>query len=240
MNEIMPFQYEGNQVRTVIIESEPWFVARDVCNILELGDTGRAVSRLEEDECTRIEIDHPQNAEKTLEVYAVNEPGLYSLILGSRKQEAKTFKRWVIHEVLPAIRRDGMYSMIPKTYPEALRALADETEKRQAIEAQIATMLPKAEFFDAVADSKDAFDIGSAAKVLNMGIGRNRLFEFLRDKQVLMDNNQPYQTYVDRGYFRTIEQKYNKPDGSTQINIKTLVYQKGLDFIRKLLSSQSA
>lgn len=111
MNQIMPFQYDGNKVRTIIVDGEPWFVARDVCDILELGDTGRAVSRLEDDECTRIEIDHPQNPEKALEVYAVNEPGLYSLILGSRKPEAKAFKRWITHEVIPQIRKTGSYSL---------------------------------------------------------------------------------------------------------------------------------
>lgn len=68
-----------------------------------------------------------------------------------------------------------------------------------------------------------------------MGIGRNRLFQFLRDNDILMNNNQPYQQYIDRGYFRVIEQKYTKPDGTTHINIKTLVYQRGLDYIRKLL-----
>jgi len=102
---------------------------------------------------------------------------------------------------------------------------------------QIETMKPKAEFFDAVADSKDAIDIGSTAKVLNMGIGRNRLFELLRNEGVLMHNNQPYQSFIDRGYFRTIEQKYTKPDGSTHIYIKTLVYQRGLDYIRKIVAN---
>jgi anti-repressor protein len=103
-------------------------------------------------------------------------------------------------------------------------------------EKQIQLMQPKADFFDAVAESKDAIDIGSASKVLNMGIGRNKLFEILRDKGILMHNNQPYQKFVDRGYFRVIEQKFTKPDGSTSINIKTLVYQKGLDYIRKQLA----
>ena len=114
---------------------------------------------------------------------------------------------------------------------EFLYQLAQTLEDK---ERQIAVLTPKAEFFDAVTDSTDAIDIGSAAKVLNMGIGRNKLFLYLRRKGVLMGNNQPYQEYIDRGYFRVIEQKYTKPDGSTHINIKTVVYQKGLDYIRKL------
>lgn len=97
-------------------------------------------------------------------------------------------------------------------------------------------MKPKEEFFDAVAGSKDAIEIGKVAKVLNHpGIGRNKLFEILREKGVLMKDNIPYQRYIDNGCFRTIEQKYNTPDGETRINIKTLVYQKGVDYIRKIL-----
>ena len=98
-------------------------------------------------------------------------------------------------------------------------------------------MKPKEEFFDAVTDSKDAIEMKDVAKVLDMGIGRNKLFKFLRERNVLMNNNTPYQEYVDRGYFRVIEQKYNRGYGETGINIKTLVFQKGVDYIRKLLKS---
>lgn len=99
-------------------------------------------------------------------------------------------------------------------------------------------MKPKEEFFDAVADSKDAIEIGKVAKVLNYpGIGRNKLFEILRDKGILMKDNVPYQKYIDNGCFRTIEQKYQMQDGETRISIKTLVYQKGVDYIRKMLES---
>lgn len=97
-------------------------------------------------------------------------------------------------------------------------------------------MKPKEEFFDAVADSKDAIEIGKVAKVLNRpGIGRNKLFEILRDRGVLMKNNIPYQKYIDNGCFRTIEQKYSVPNGDVRINIKTLVYQKGIERIRRIL-----
>ena len=123
----------------------------------------------------------------------------------------------------------------PQTLSQALRLAADQAEQIETLEAERAENAPKVEFFDAVAGCGDAIDIGSAAKVLNMGVGRNRLFEVLRRKGVLMGNNQPYQEYIDRGYFRAVEQKYNKPDGSVHISIKTVVYQKGLDYIRKIL-----
>jgi len=135
---------------------------------------------------------------------------------------------------------------LPTDYLSALKALvvSEETkiqliEQNKKQEEQIAILAPKGEFFDAVASSKSAIDMAQSAKVLDMGIGRNELFAFLRNNGVLMGDNIPYQTYIDRGYFRTIEQKYTKPDGSTNINIKTLVYQRGLDYIRKLYTKET-
>lgn len=114
------------------------------------------------------------------------------------------------------------------------QALNLQQEKIENLRGQLTEMKPKVDFYDQVTNSKDAIDIGSASKVLNIkGMGRNNLFEALRDLKILMPNNQPYQKYIDAGYFRTIEQKYTKLDGSTHINIKTVIYQKGLDYIRR-------
>jgi len=100
---------------------------------------------------------------------------------------------------------------------------------------QIAELEPKAEFYDAVTGSADTIEIGEVAKILAIkNMGRNNLFQLLRDKAILMPNNQPYQKYIDCGYFRTIESRYTKPYGTTHINIKTVVYQKGIDYIRKI------
>ena len=116
------------------------------------------------------------------------------------------------------------------------RALEISRQQVEKLMLENKELKPKAEFFDAVADSKNAIQMSEVAKVLNYpGYGRNRLFEFLREKKVLMPNNQPYQKYVDCGYFRVVEQKYTKPNGDIAINIKTLVYQKGVNYIRKLL-----
>lgn len=116
------------------------------------------------------------------------------------------------------------------------RALEISRQKVERLMLENKELKPKAEFFDAVADSKNAIQMSEVAKVLNYpGYGRNRLFEFLREKKVLMPNNQPYQKYVDCGYFRVVEQKYTKPNGDIAINIKTLVYQKGVNYIRKFL-----
>ena len=127
--------------------------------------------------------------------------------------------------------------MISDPVERALKWIEEE-KVRQYQAKQLLEQKPKVEFFDAVAESKDAIEIASVAKVLNVpGVGRNKLFEFLRNHKVLMRNNQPYQKYVDCGYFRIIEQKYERPNGDTCINIKTLVYQKGVKYIQELLKN---
>lgn len=221
-------------------DGEPFWVAKEICEML--GISTEQARRLDEDEKGLRSIQTPGGMQ---DMVVVNEPGLYSLILGSRKPDAKDFKRWITHDVIPSIRRHGAY-MTPETIekvladPDTIIRLAtdlkEERARRQALEAERQVMLPKATFFDAVADSKTAIDMGTVAKVLDCGIGRNTLFQMLRDKDILMWNNQPRQNYIDRGYFRVIEQKYTKPDGSIEINIKTLVYQRGLDFILKTLN----
>lgn len=112
--------------------------------------------------------------------------------------------------------------------------LADKTI--HGLKSQLLEQKPKVEFFDTVANSKTALPMDKVAKVLDMGIGRNKLFEILRDKKILDRSNIPYQTYVDRGYFRVVEQKYTKPTGETVVTTKTLVYQRGVDYIRKIVA----
>lgn len=131
--------------------------------------------------------------------------------------------------------------------PEQIMAraltIAQQTIERRnfvikMLEADTERMRPKEEFYDAVAGSKTAIEMAAVAKVLNFnGVGRNKLFEILRDERILQSDNIPYQKYIDNGWFRTIEQKYSK-DGETYINIKTLVYQKGVDGIRKILEKR--
>lgn len=130
--------------------------------------------------------------------------------------------------------RQSIFS-IPQTYSEALLLASKQAEQIEQQKELIAIQAPKADFYDAVTGSKDTVDIGTVAKVLNMGIGCTKLFQFLCDNGVLMKDNQPYQRYIDGGWFRVIESKYTKPDGSTHVNTKTVVYQKGVDYIRKML-----
>ena len=118
----------------------------------------------------------------------------------------------------------------------AKQTIDNLSKKTEVLQLQVNDMKPKAEFFDAVADSKTALPMNDVAKILNIaGYGRNKLFEFLRDNNILDRNNVPYQRYVDNGYFRVIEQKYMK-NGEQVVTTKTLVYQKGVNAIRKMLN----
>ena len=125
---------------------------------------------------------------------------------------------------------------IPQTFAEALKLayeqqLVIEEQKQKLIEAE-----PKVEFYDTVTGSETTIDFGQAAKVLNYkGLGRNKLFQYLRDKDILMSNNTPYQRYVDAGYFRLIETTWNTPNNDSMVYLKTVIYQKGLDFLSKLI-----
>lgn len=241
MSNIQVFEYGDRDIRTVLDEQgEPWWVAKDVCEVLSM--RVEQTRRLDEDEKGLRPMQTPGGKQ---EMVVVNEAGLYSLILSSRKPEAKDFKRWITHEVIPTIRKHGLYATPqtveqiiadPDTFISVLQELKQERQQKQALEHENKALKPKAEFYDAVTGSRSAIDIGKVAKVLAFkDMGRNRLFAFLREEGVLMRDNIPYQEFIDRQFFRTIEQKYTTPEGETRISIKTVVYQKGVDFIRKLL-----
>lgn len=238
MNDIQIFNNETfGEIRTLSINGEPWFVAQDIAGALGYGNSRDAVFKhVDADDKGVAKCDTLGGAQ---DMTVINESGMYSLILGSKLTNAKKFKHWVTSEVLPSIRKTGGYNL-PQTYPEALRALADQAEKMEQLRLENTEMKPKAEFFDAVAGSKQAISLGDVAKILAYPkIGRNKLFEILRDRDILQNNNIPYQKYIDAGYFRVIEQKYNAGD-EVRISLKTLVYQKGIDYIKKTLDEVAA
>ena len=185
MNELQIFNYNDTPLRTVEREDGIWFIAADVCKNLGLDSVHTAMSRIESDEGTLVEIPHPQNAEKTLQVNAVNEPGLYALILGSRKPEAKDFKRWVTHEVLPSIRQHGSYALAP-TQPQLLvdmeRRMDEMQGQTRALEAKVDTAMKA---FSRPAEDHWRSDMDNAVKDLNKAMGwslpklRGKLFSEL-------------------------------------------------------------
>lgn len=224
-NEMQVFSSEqfGN-VRVVERDGEPWFVAADVCKALEIGNPSQALVRLEDDEKFTTLISNEGAASGTSSMAFVNEPGLYSLVLGSRKPEAKVFKRWVTSDILPSIRRTGGYvaneDMFLNTYlphaDEPTRAMfhaqlqvirsMDATIARQ--QAQLAEQQPKVEFADHVADSKTLLTVSAFAKIVqneNIKLGRNKLMAWLRDRGYLRANNEPYQQYIKQGLFQARE-----------------------------------
>lgn len=234
MEEIQIFTNdEFGEVRTIEIENKPYFVANDVARALGYASPKDAVTR----HCKGALNHRYLTNGGEQEIKVIPEGDIYRLIIRSNLPSAERFESWVFDEVLPAIRQTGGYQ-IPQTYAEALRQLADKAEQAEKLALENKELKPKAEFFDAVTDSKEALPIGDVAKVLDMGIGRNKLFQFLRAEKILASDNRPYQEFIDRGYFRVVEQKYDKGYGEVGINIKTLVFQKGVDFIRRRLSKE--
>lgn len=246
------FRYQDNNLRVVHRDGQPWFVAKDVCNILDI-DTSQT-RRLDEDEKGLYSIQTPGGLQ---EMVCVNEPGLYNLILGSRKPEAKKFKRWVTHEVIPSIRRHGMYAtpqaieamlQDPDTMIHTLQALKDEREKRLALERKVEEDKPRVLFSKAVEASHTSILIGDLAKLLRQNgvqIGQNRLFKWMRDNGYLIKSgfsrNMPTQYSMERGWFEVKERAINNPDGSIRITRTTKVTGKGQQyFINVLLSGEAA
>lgn len=233
MHDLQIFKYNGKEVRTIQKDGEPWWVLKDVCEVLGLSSPHKVFERLDDDEKGRNQIPTLGGEQ---EMTVVNESGLYNVILRSDKPEAKPFRKWVTSEVLPSIRKNGGYianqeNLTPEQIVANALIVAQNIISQK--DKQIEQMKPKAEFFDAVADSRTAISMNEVSKVLGIkGYGRNNLFEFLRNNGILDRWNVPYQRYIDCGWFRVIEQKYTR-QGEPCVTTKTLVYQKGVDAIRK-------
>ena len=232
-------------VRTVIKGSEPWFVAADVCKALEIGNVSMALSRLYDDEKGISLTDTPGGKQ---EMVIVNEPGLYSLVLGSRKPEAREFKRWITHEVIPSIRKHGMYATDellanPDFAIQVFQALREEREAKKALHAQnamqaqrIAEMEPKATYYDEVLKCKDALPTSIIAK--DYGWSAKRLNVFLHEKGVqykLQGTWLLYSKYADKGYTRSETYPYEGSYGNTHTAINTKWTQAGRLFIYDLM-----
>lgn len=198
-------------------------VMRDIRSLLEQG-----VSQI------NFELaEYSDNQGKPRPCYNLTKKGCLILASGyDALLREKIINRW---EELEKEKRFGNF-VIPSTFSEALMLAAKQAEEIEEKNKLLLEQTPKVEFYNAVTGSEDTIDMRTVATVLNMGIGRSKIFEVLRDKRVLDRKNMPYQKYIDLGYFRTVETQYTKSDGTNCINIKTVVFQKGLDFIRKTLT----
>ena len=242
------FNFKGNKVRTVTIDNEPYFVATDVTNILGLTNTTIALSRLDDDERSKF------NLGRQGEANVVNEYGLYELIIASRKPEAHEFKRWITHEVLPAIRKHGAYMTDQKAFDvthnaqglaDLLQQAADQLKQK---DIQIEEMKPKALFADAVSTAKTNILIGEMAKILKANgvdyitvagqkvtMGQNHFFQWLRENSYLIkrrgtDYNAPTQMAMNKGLFKVKESTSIDANGTTRVNKTTKVTGKGQQY----------
>ena len=243
-NAIKIFENEEfGSVRTMEINGEPYFVGKDVTDILGYQNGSRDINRhVDEDDREKVMIfDGNQDKESII----INESGLYSLILSSKLPNAKKFKRWVTSEVLPAIRKTGSYSIQskPDSYtiedPAArARRWAEEYEEKKALEAKIEEQKPLVEYAEHIQASKDVIDMKSMAKLVSKNgvkIGRNKLFAFLRERGILDKDNIPYANYMDKEWFQVVESPYTFNNGDVKIIRTTLVSPKGqIGIIRQL------
>lgn len=247
MNELQVFKnQEFGSVRTLVINSEPWFVGKDVADVLGYADTNQAIRKHvdNEDRLTRRFDGTGQSRDMTI----INESGLYSLVLSSKLPSAKKFKRWVTSEVLPALRKTGQYQVKELSGSELMaKALIEAQNVLAAKDKQIEEMKPKVVFADAVATSHTSILVGELAKILKQNgieMGQKRLFAWLREKGYLIkrqgtDYNMPTQKSMDLGLFEIKEGSYVNGSG---VNITTKtpkVTGKGQQyFINKFLAKE--
>ena len=255
MQNIIPFEYESTNLRALAINGDPWFITKDACAILGIGNVGQAVLNLDDDEKGVTITDTLGGPQKTS---IISESGLYSLILRSRKPEARKFKRWITHEVIPSIRKHGMYAtpqaaeaMLndPDMMIRVLEEIKAERAKRAELEAARELDAPKVLFADSVAASHTSILVGDLAKILKgngLDIGANRLFEKLRTDGYLIrrqgtDWNMPTQRSMELGLFEIKETAISHSDGHVSINKTPKVTGKGQQyFIERFLAKAVA
>jgi anti-repressor protein len=245
MNELTTWNFGESKVRTLERDGEPWFVGKDVAEVLGYSNPRKAIIDHVDDEDKGVTKCDTLGGMQNLTV--VNESGLYSLILSSKLPTAKEFKHWVTSEVLPTIRRHGAY-MTEQTIEQAISdpdfiirlatELKTEKTKRLALEAQAEADKPKVIFADAVSVAKTSILIGELAKILKqngVNIGQNRLFEYLRNKGYLIsrngsDRNMPTQRAMEMGLFEVKETIVSHSDGHTSISKTPKVTGKGQQY----------
>ena len=237
MNELM-YSFRDNNVRVLQKEGETWFVAKDVCDVLGLAKVDTALNRLKDFEKDTHTMGTLGGKQK---MSIINESGLYSLIFTSRKGEAEDFRYWVTSEVLPSIRKRGVYATEdvtkqvlenPQFMIDLLQNLQKEREEKQNLNNKLNEQRPKVLFAECVEDSDSTILIGDFSKILKQNgvdIGQNRLFKYLRENGYLIkrgDNHYPSQKSMDLKIFRLTERTINTPSGS-QIKPTVKVTGKG-------------
>jgi prophage antirepressor-like protein len=236
IQDIQVFNCELGSIRVIIDNNEPFFMASDLCQVLEYKNGRDTINRLFSKGVAKYYT--PTNGGNQLLSY-LTESQMYKLIMRSNAKNAEAFQDWICNEVLPSIRKTGAYSIqqqLPKTYGEALLEAGRLAIENERLLTQAKENQPKVEAFNELMSSSDSLDFLTFSKIIK--IGRNTLFKKLRELKVLRKDNTPYQTYVDRGYFKVIESTYRYNESKeVKINHKTIIFPKGQDFIIKLLKN---
>ncbi len=243
------FQFEEQNVRTLVIDDEPYFVGKDVAEILGYAKPRNAISVHVDDEDKKdAPIQGPLGGVQTMTM--VNESGLYSLILSSKLPTAKKFKRWVTSEVLPTIRKHGAYMteqkieealLNPDTLITLAKQLKAEKEQRLLAQKQVEEMTPKAVFHDAVANAENTMLVRDVAHFLRQNgvdIGGTRFFVWLRLNGFLTKNNQPTQLSLERGYFQVKETVVHTNHGFQTKTTPKITGRGQTFFLKKMLKEQ--
>lgn len=245
MNEVQLFNFESHEVRSLLINGEPWFVGKDVADVLGYQNASRDINRHVDEEDKQNYQNGTFDSPRGMTI--INESGLYSLVLSSKLPSAKKFKRWVTSEVLPTLRKTGQYQVKELSGQELMaKALIEAQSVLAAKDKQIERMKPKALFADAVNDSETDILIGDLAKLIKQNghdIGQKRLFAWMRDNGYLIKSgssrNMPTQRAMQLGLFRIKERTVNNPDGSVRITKTTKVTGKGqIYFVNKFCSKE--
>lgn len=237
MSEIVPFNFDGNQVRVIVdLEGNPWWVAADVCDALGLADVSDAVGRIEDADRGTAPI---RSGGQNRWMLTVNESGLWDLVLDSRKPEAKRFRRWITSEVIPSIHRTGSYSAVPASFAEALELAAAQQREIEAAQAQLAIAAPKAEFHDRFMENEGLISMTDLADMFGTSV--NKFTGWLADLGVFRKGEyepfpgrrMPRKAYLDSGYFQVkIEVSPKNRSISYPVAYAT---PSGMDFVREVL-----
>lgn len=239
---------EFGRIRTVVKDGEPWFVGKDAAKILGYAKPRNAIAA------------HVDNEDKkdaliqgdlggTQKMTVINESGIYSLIMSSKLPKAKEFKRWVTAEILPTIRKTGGYVANEDMFIENYLPFLDEPYRNlfrlqmvaiNQLNERIRHDQPLVEFANQVSNTENLIDMNAMAKLAmekNIPIGRNRLFQWLREKGILMSNNLPYQKFIDRGYFAVKETVF-ETSSMMKTHQQTLVTGRGQRYIISRLKKE--
>ncbi|MFR1799858.1 MAG: phage antirepressor KilAC domain-containing protein [Enterococcus casseliflavus] len=228
--------FEKNEVRTFLVNDEPYFVGKDVASVLGYSNTPKAIRDHVDEE------DKTQNESFTVNGTAlmlINESGLYSLILKSKLPNARKFKRWVTSEVLPTIRKTGSYTNVPQSFAQALRLAADLEEKNQLLEQQIAEYEPKISYLDMILSSTDTVATSQIAADYGMSaIALNKLLNELGVQHKVSGQWILYRKHMNQGYTKSHTSEIPKADGGVKVVMNTKWTQKGRVFIYNLLTAE--